>query len=346
MAENLPGVGHATSNNNMKWFRSNGFILGLFAAVGVALLLPGPGSRNGCLHPDLASNFGIALILFLQGLSLAFEKIKSSAGNWRLHATIQSFTFVVFPVVGILFQWVMPRLWGAEPVAIQMGFLYLCVLPSTVSTSVVLTAVAHGNTPGALFNAAFSNILGVFATPLLVHWLMQTTGHSAPFGPLLVKISLLTLLPFFMGMYLRRFVKHAVDRHKAWVARISNSVIVFIVYCAFCDSVTERIWQRNGLPVTAGVFLGVLVLFGGMSLLVALACRVLRLNREDAIAAYFCSVKKTLAMGVPLAMLIFGDRADISLILLPIMFYHPLQLFANGILANRWAKEVAVAGHA
>jgi solute carrier family 10 (sodium/bile acid cotransporter), member 7 len=44
-------------------------------------------------------------------------------------------------------------------------------------------------------------------------------------------------------------------------------------------------------------------------------------------------------MGVPLAMLIFGDSSDISLILLPIMFYHPLQLFVNGVLANRWAAR-------
>jgi sodium/bile acid cotransporter 7 len=44
-------------------------------------------------------------------------------------------------------------------------------------------------------------------------------------------------------------------------------------------------------------------------------------------------------MGVPLAMLIFGNRSDLSLILLPIMFYHPLQLLVNGMLANRWAKQ-------
>jgi sodium/bile acid cotransporter 7 len=36
--------------------------------------------------------------------------------------------------------------------------------------------------------------------------------------------------------------------------------------------------------------------------------------------------------------LIFGERPDLSLILLPIMFYHPLQLFVNGFLANRWAR--------
>ena len=150
------------------WLRSNGFLLALVGAVLVAFLLPEPGARGGVLHADLVNNFGIALILFLQGLSLAFEKIKSGAGNWRLHAVIQGFTFLVFPVVGILFHFGVPLLWPGEPAAIRDGFLYLCVLPSTVSTSVVLTAVAHGNTPGALFNAALSNILGVFLTPVLV----------------------------------------------------------------------------------------------------------------------------------------------------------------------------------
>jgi len=321
------------------WIRSNSFLLALVGAVLVAFLLPEPGARGGVLHAELVNNFGIALILFLQGLSLAFEKIKSGAGNWRLHTVIQAFTFLVFPVVGIGFHFGVPLLWPGEPAAIRDGFLYLCVLPSTVSTSVVLTAVAHGNTPGALFNAALSNILGVFLTPVLVQLLMHTTGQTASFGPLLLKILLLTLLPFFLGMGLRRYVKHWVEAHKAWVARLSNSVIVFIVYSAFCDSVVEKVWQRHGLGPTTLVLLFATLLFAGMSGLVGLTCRWLRFSREDSIAVYFCSVKKTLAMGVPLAMLIFGNRSDLPLILLPIMFYHPLQLLVNGMLANRWAKQ-------
>jgi sodium/bile acid cotransporter 7 len=50
-------------------------------------------------------------------------------------------------------------------------------------------------------------------------------------------------------------------------------------------------------------------------------------------------VKKTLAMGVPLAQLIFGARANLGLILLPIMFYHPFQLFVCGLLANQFAAS-------
>jgi sodium/bile acid cotransporter 7 len=323
----------------MHWIRSNGFLLGLGAAVALAFLFPGPGTRGGALHAELLNHFGIALILFLQGLSLAFEKLKHGASNWRLHLIIQAFTFVAFPAAGLLLHWLIPLLWPGQPAAIRDGFLYLCVLPSTVSTSVVLTAVAHGNTAGALFNAAFSNLLGVFVTPVLVELLMRTTGQTGALGPLLLKIILLTLVPFFLGMALRPRVKHRVEPHKAWIGRISNTVIVFIVYSAFCDSVAEQIWARRGAGMTALVLLWVTLLFAAMSGWIGLTCRALKLNREDAIAAYFCSVKKTLAMGVPLAMLIFGTRNDLSLILLPIMFYHPLQLLVNGVLANRWARS-------
>jgi len=324
------------------WLRTNGFVVGLVVAVALSFSFPQPGARGGILHADGVNNFGIALILFLQGLSLSVEKIKRGAGNWRLHLLIQAFTFAIFPLLGWFLYKAMPHLWTSQPVAIRDGFLYLCVLPSTVSTSVVLTAIAHGNTAAALFNAALSNILGVFLTPLLVHLLMRSTGQSAPFGPLLLKIMLLTMLPFFAGMFLREGLVGYVEKHRVWVSRLSNTVILFIVYCAFCDSVRERIWQRYPASMTALTVAWVAGLFTMMSGLIYEIARLLHLADEDFVAAYFCSVKKTLAMGVPLAMLIFGARADLSLILLPIMFYHPLQLFVNGLLANYWAKRYQI----
>lgn len=330
---------HSTQSPSVPWWRVHGFLIGLVLAVVLGFVFPGPGSRHGFLQPDVLGNAGIALILFLQGLSLALEKIKSGAANWRLHLVIQSFTFVIFPLVGLLMNLGMPWVFPNHPQAVRDGFLYLCVLPSTISTSVVLTAVAGGNTPGALFNAAFSNILGVLVTPLLVHLLMQKTGQTGDFGPLLMKITMLTLLPFALGMLLRPKVKAFMEPYKAWMTRISNLVVLFIVYAAFCESVEEQIWHRFGSTLTLQIGGLVIFLFTFMSLLVWGSCKALRLNREDGIAAYFCAVKKTLAMGVPLAMLIFGDRPDLTLILLPIMFYHPVQLFVNGLLANRWAAR-------
>lgn len=331
----------AVGNPFGNWIKINGFILGLFGVVLLAFIFPDPAARNGWLHPELLQNIGIALILFLQGMSMPLEKVKKGAGNWKLHVIIQAFTFLIFPLVGLGFGFVLQRIWSDEPSAVREGFLYLCVLPSTISTSVVLTSVAGGNTAAAILSAAFSNIVGVILTPLLVSLLMHATGKtgSGSLGPLLLEITMLTLLPFAAGVGLRPFIRGWVDANKKWVNRISNTVILFFVYSAFCDSVKERIWHLYGLLLTVQILLCVAVLFGTVSLLIYLASRLAKLNREDAIACYFCSVKKTLAMGVPLAILIFGSRSDLSLILLPIMFYHPFQLFTNGILANHWAKE-------
>jgi predicted Na+-dependent transporter len=84
--------------------KQNGFIIGLLCAVGFAFLFPSAGAKGGRLHPDLVNNIGVALILFVQGLAMAVERMKAGAGNWRLHLIVQGFTFLVFPVVGWVFQ--------------------------------------------------------------------------------------------------------------------------------------------------------------------------------------------------------------------------------------------------
>jgi sodium/bile acid cotransporter 7 len=267
--------------------------------------------------------------------------MRAGAGNWRLHLIIQSFTFVIFPLIGLLFHQVSRFLWPNEPSALSDGFLYLCVLPSTVSTSVVLTNVARGNTAAAIFNAGLSNIMGVFLTPLLVRLLMQAGGQAGEFAPLLIKITLLTLVPFLIGMALRPLIRSWVDANARTIAILCNGVILFIVYTAFCDSVEGKLWQHYGFGIVAKAIAAVVILFATVSLLVWAASKLTKLCREDFIAALFCSVKKTLAMGVPLAHLIFGAKANLGLILLPIMFYHPLQLFICGLLAGHFSHQAA-----
>src|SRR6201997_1543610 len=319
--------------------KQNGFIIALLCAVGLAFLFPSAGAKGGWLRPDLVNNIGVALILFVQGLAMAVERMKIGASNWRLHLIVQGFTFLIFPVVGWTFHEGTRVFWPGEPGALRDGFLYLCVLPSTVSTSVVLTSVARGNTPGAIFNAGLSNILGVMLTPLLVRFLMQASGQVASFGPLLLKITSLTLVPFIVGMACRMALRKWADQNRRLLNLLSNGVILFIVYTAFCDSVEGRVWEKYGVGLTLQVLGAVVALFTTISLLVLGVSSVVQLSREDFIAALFCSVKKTLAMGVPLAQLIFGTHANLGLILLPIMFYPPFQLFICGLLANRFAAE-------
>src|SRR5690606_27437765 len=91
--------------------------------------------------------------------------LKAGTMRWPLHLVVQGSTFLLFPLLGLAGL----ALGGAAiPADLRLGFFFLCALPSTVSSSVALTAMARGNVPAAVFNASLSSLLGVFLTPLWV----------------------------------------------------------------------------------------------------------------------------------------------------------------------------------
>lgn len=320
----------------MAFLARNWFVLSLPLAVALAWLVPDLGASGGWLRTEITTKAGVAIIFLLQGLTLPAAALRKGVSQWRLHLLIQCFTFLLFPVLGIALDKVAG---GLLPADLRLGFLYLCVLPSTVSTSVVLTGLAGGNTVGAIFNAVLSNVLGVFITPIWIAWLMKAGGSTQALGPVVAEIVLLLLVPLGIGQVLRLRLAGFADKRKKILGNVASGIILFIVFAAFCNSVKQRLWSQHGLGVTLSAALGVLVVFALAMGLVEAISRLLKLDRGDRIAASFCAPQKTLASGVPMAKIIFGAHPGLGLILLPILFYHPLQLFVCGVLADRWGRS-------
>ncbi len=314
----------------------NGFVLALPLAVGLAWLVPGWGASGGVLRSELTTKVAVVLIFFSQGLTLPAAALRQGALQWKLHVLVQGFTFLLFPLIGIALD----ALAGPGlPPDLRLGFLFLCVLPSTISTSVVLTTVAGGNTAGAIFNAVLSNVAGVFITPLWVTWLMKAGGQVQPLGPIVREIILLLLVPLVLGQVSRLGLRAWVDVRRKRLGDLNSALILFIVFAAFCNSVEAHVWSRYGAGTTLWALAGVLLIFALAMGVVAVLARLVRLDRADRIAASFCAPQKTLASGVPLAKVIFGAHPGLGLILLPVMLYHPLQLLVCGLLAGRWSRE-------
>ena len=53
---------------------------------------------------------------------MPLERVKKGAGKWKLHVIIQSFTFMIFPLVGLGFGFVLQTLWPTEPQQFAKGF--------------------------------------------------------------------------------------------------------------------------------------------------------------------------------------------------------------------------------
>lgn len=312
------------------------FMAGMAGAVLLAWLFPDPGARGGWLYPEILTKAGVALIFFLHGVALSFAALKAGTLQWKLHLVVQCCTFLLFPVIGLVFLFTAGAGLGED---LRLGVFYLCALPSTVSSSVALTAAARGNVPAAVFNATLSSLLGVFLTPLWIGLMMRTGSQQLELGPVILDLVIWLILPLVAGQLARPVLGTFVGRHKKRIGTADRATILVLVYTSFCDSMKEGVWSNHGWGMIALTVAGSAVLFFAVMGIVGAVCDLLGFPAEDRIAAVFCGSKKTLASGVPMAQLIFGAHPGIGLILLPIMIYHPLQLIICGVLAGRWAKR-------
>lgn len=318
----------------LRGFSFDGFLLALAGVVAAAILLPQLGASGGPLHADWIATYGIAGVFFLYGLTLAPERLRQGAANWRVHLTVQLATFVLFPTLVLIAL----AVWPDVPVPVATGFFYLAALPSTVSSSVAMTSLARGNVPTAIFNATLSSLLGVFITPILMAWYLSTTGVDLPLLPVLTKVMLLVLLPIGAGQIARHWLEKWATRHIKAIRLTDRIIILAIVYNSFSDSMLQGVWTSHDASLIIGMSAGTIGLFFIVYGLLQLPCRLLGLDRADTIACLFCGSKKSLATGVPLAKLLFGATPALGLIIAPIMLYHFFQLIIVSVLANRFAR--------
>ena len=136
----------------------------------------------------------------LYGARLSPNEALHGLRHWRLHLLVLAATFVAFPLLGLAARALVPSVLTPD---LYTGVLFLCLVPSTVQSSIAFTSIAHGNVPAAIVSASLSNILGVVLTPLLVVLLMHTTGAPRIDGSAVLDIVVQLLLPFVAGQLLR-----------------------------------------------------------------------------------------------------------------------------------------------
>lgn len=335
----MPGVRGANMPLRLvKRLARDWFLLGMFAAVILAALFPEFGASGGAMHADVVADVGIFAVFLLHGLGLPAAQLRAGVVTWRVHVVVQAFTFVVFPLLWWLGDVLVGR-W--MPADLSLGLLYLCAVPSTISSSVAMTGVARGNVPAAIFNASLSSLLGIVLTPLIIGLFASATGHSLSMGQAILKLSTLLLLPLVLGQLLRPLVGGWFARYRPYTNAFDRVVILVLVYSSFCDSIASGLFSDYGAAVLGVAFVGAMLILAIVLMLTTRTARALGFSKEDEITVVFCGSKKTLASGVPMARLLFGANPALGLIVLPLMFYHQAQLLVCSLLAERYAKRPA-----
>lgn len=306
------------------------FLLALLGVVALAYLRPGLGSRASPVAWKALTTGGVALVFFFYGLKLSFEDLRAGVRNWHLHLLVQGATFGLFPVLALAAR---PFCGGEAEALFWPGLFFLCALPSTVSTSVVMVSIAGGNLPAAIFNASISSLLGIVITPLLVSWFLHTGAGGGQLWGLAQQLLWQVLLPVGAGVLLNARLGAWAGRHRAGLRIFDQLTILLIVFTAFCDSFAEGIFSHYQPADILKLSLGMVGLYVLVFGLIWGLSRLLRFSRADQIVAVFCGSKKSLVHGSVMASLLFPARAA-GLMLLPLMLYHALQI----ILASSMAQ--------
>ena len=284
----------------------------------------------------ILTSIAIAILFFLHGAKLSREAVMQGIMHWKFHVVVFVFTFALFPILGLLAQPILLPLLGKE---LYWGFLFMCFLPSTVQSSIAFTSVAKGNVASAVCSASFSNIVGMFITPVLVSFfILGQSQHGFDPTSSIVQITLLLLVPFILGQILRPYVYPLMLKKPGIVKAFDQGTILMVVYGAFSGAVVAGLWQEVSLQTLLALTVVCSVFFTIIMLLALYIPKWLGFNREDQIAMFFCSSKKTLASGVPMAQILFIGQS-LGMIVLPIMIFHQIQLMVCGVIANYWSKH-------
>ena len=279
------------------------------------------------------SNGAVFLLFLLNGLRLPRADVIRGIGHVRFLAPLVLWCFGAMALAG----WGLSlALSGWLPPLVALGFLYLGTLPSTVQSATAYTSLAGGNVANSVVAAALLNILGVFLTAPLFSALAGSEG--APFDlAALQKVALILLLPFVLGQLLQNRFGHFVRDHRTLATWMDRTAIAIAVYVAFSGAVEEGLWDRVDAGEWGALLAGVVGLlalaFAGAWLLGG----GLALGRGERIAFLFSGAQKSIAMGAPLAAVLFPPGTA-GLVLLPVLVYHLLQLVLSAPIASRLAR--------
>ncbi|MFC5803948.1 bile acid:sodium symporter family protein [Streptomyces formicae] len=313
------------------WLPLDPYVLALLATVLLAALLPASGTAATVTGG--AATGAVALLFFLYGARLSTREALDGLRHWRLHLTVLAATFVVFPLLGLAAKGLVPSV--LTP-ALYGGLLFLCLVPSTIQSSIAFTSIARGNVPAAICAGSFSSLAGIVLTPLLAALLLgQSAGGFS--ADSLLRIVLQLLVPFLAGRLLRRWTGPFLTRHKRLLGYVDRGSILLVVYTAFSEGMVAGVWHQI-TPARLGALLVVeAVLFTVMLVVTWYGAKRLGFGRADRIAIQFAGSKKSLAAGLPMASVLFGAQA--SLAVLPLMLFHQMQLMVCAVIAKRRADE-------
>ena len=184
----LPKPGHITVDSGLpepKWRRmlstfgwfvaDQWFLLALGCLVLIASQVQVPASRQG-KKEIVVTYLCVAVIFLVTGCTLPTRVLMENYSRWKIHlfVQVQSFLMTSAVVYGVVSLCATSREF-MDP-GLLVGMIFTGCVPTTISSNIVMTRQAHGNTALTVVQSTLGNLLGPFLSPLLLQ--MYTVSNA------------------------------------------------------------------------------------------------------------------------------------------------------------------------
>ncbi len=272
----------------------------------------------------------ITLIFYLSGLVLDTRQIREGLSDIRGLLVALFLIFLLSPLLGFLFSLLL------SDYGVIVGLFLVAVMPSTLSSGVVMTGCTGGNMAHSLFITVVANSLAVFTIPLTLSLLLggvDSKSIEIEQLPMMLKITKMVLVPLLLGIVSRRLSGERLRPLLPFISSCNQLGILIIVFMALCAGRPAIVSGLDSVFfVIFLVFCFHLVLvFGGFAV-----TGLLRIPRQKRISVIFMGGQKTLALSVLLQVSLFPE---FGIALVVCVMHHITHLIMDAYLVGFLKKR-------
>jgi solute carrier family 10 (sodium/bile acid cotransporter), member 7 len=277
------------------------------------------------------SDIVIFIIFIISGLIIKVEEIKSGIKDVSATSIAIVTILIVAPLIaGLLSLFPLQK-------GLIIGLFIVAVMPTTLSSGIVMTGKAGGNMAHALFITIFSNAISVFSIPVILSWLLLLSfgGQDVEVDQIaiMVRLLLFVLLPLTIGLTAKKFFPEFKNDVKVKMQVINQLLIIVIVFMAAsgsADMLSGNYEQLFLIGLIVTVFHIILLLFSYYS------SKIFRIGKGRYESIVFMGSQKTLALAVILQLTYFSEYATALLVC---VLHHFIHLIIDGYLCVRIKNE-------
>uniref|UniRef100_A0A452DWT9 Sodium/bile acid cotransporter n=2 Tax=Pecora TaxID=35500 RepID=A0A452DWT9_CAPHI len=212
----------------------------------------------------------------------------------------------------------------------RVALPYSCALKERGTGLMNTCNVSH--MAAAIFNSAFGSFLGIVVTPLLL-LLFLGSSSSVPFTSIFSQLFMTVVVPLIIGQIVRRYIKDWLERKQPPFGAVSSSVLLMIIYTTFCDTFSNPSIDLDKFSLLLVLFIICSIQLSFMLLTFIFSTRNNSgFTPADTVAVMFCSTHKSLTLGIPMLKIVFAGHEYLSLISVPLLIYHPVQILLGSVL--------------